>query len=160
MIKRGIRVSKQGSAATWYRTPAERQYDLRTSKRIPAGGELLADYGKYYPRFWLGLHNEGAKKRSRSPGKVAVPHTCRYRVWDSGTRLCLFSFWQIRLLFWNLPITCVIIGAHSYESDTSLVLWYYPIMPIIKHLSVVIVRVFKGIHGLQIPRFLDFELFF
>ena len=52
-------------------------------------------------------------------------------------------FWQIRLLFWNLPITCVTIGAHSYESDTSLVLWYYLIMPIIKHLSVVIVRVFN-----------------
>ena len=55
-----------------------------------------------------------------------------------GARLCLFSFWQIRLLFWNLPTTCVIIGAHSYESDTSLVLWYYLIMSIIKHLSVVI----------------------
>ena len=46
---------------------------------------------------------------------------------------------QIRLLFWDLLITSVIFGAHSYESDTSLVLWYYLIMPIIKHLSVLIV---------------------
>ena len=38
-----------------------------------------------------------------------------------GARLCLFVIWQIRLLFWDLPITCVIIGAHSYESDTSLI---------------------------------------
>ena len=51
--------------------------------------------------------------------------------------------WQIRLLFWNLLITCDIIGAHSYESDTSLVLWHYLIMPIIEHLSVVIVRGFN-----------------
>jgi ATP phosphoribosyltransferase regulatory subunit HisZ len=29
---------------------------------------------------------------------------------------------QIRLLFWDLLVTCVIFGAHSYESDTSLVL--------------------------------------
>ena len=36
---------------------------------------------------------------------------------------------QIRLLFWDLLVTCVIFGAHSYESDTSLVLWYYLIMP-------------------------------
>ena len=54
-------------------------------------------------------------------------------------------FWQIRFLFWNLPINFVIIGAHSYESDTSLVLWYYLIMPIIKHLSVVIAI---GVNGL------------
>ena len=52
---------------------------------------------------------------------------------------------QIRLLFWDLLVTCVIFGAHSYESDTSLVLWYYLIMPIIKHLSVVFVIGFNGI---------------
>ena len=67
----------------------ERKYDLRTCTAVAAGSELLADYGKYYPRFWVGLHNERAQKRDRSPGKVAMPHTCRYRVWDSGARLCL-----------------------------------------------------------------------
>ena len=77
----------------------ERKYDLRTCTAVAAGNELLADYGKFYPRFWVGLHNERAQKkrkdneraqkRSRSHGKVATPHTCRYRVWDSGARLCL-----------------------------------------------------------------------
>ena len=77
----------------------ERKYDLRTCTAVAAENELLADYGKFYPRFWVGLHNESeqkkrkdngrAQKRSRSPGKVATPHTCRYRVWDSGARLCL-----------------------------------------------------------------------
>ena len=77
----------------------ERKYNLRTCAAVAAGSELLADYGKFYPRFWVGLHNEseqrkrkdneGAQKRSRSPGKVATPHTCRCRVCDSGARLCL-----------------------------------------------------------------------
>ena len=36
----------------------ERKYDLRTCKAVAAGCELLADYGKFYPRFWEGLHND------------------------------------------------------------------------------------------------------
>ena len=78
----------------------ERKYDLRTCAAVAAGNEQLADYGKFYPMFWVGLHNESeqkkrkdnrrTQKRSRSPDKVATPHTCRYRVWDSGARLGIF----------------------------------------------------------------------
>ena len=60
----------------------ERKYDLRTCTAVAAGLHTESAQKK-------SKDNGRAQKRDRSPGKVATPLTCRYRVWDSGTRLCL-----------------------------------------------------------------------
>ena len=70
MTKSHVNVAYEYSNKGRLQPGTERKYDLRTCTAIAAGSELLADYGKYYPRFWEGLHNESARKRGRSPGKL------------------------------------------------------------------------------------------